>query len=135
MFICEDCHGKTGCKALHIAKSLGRCEVCGESKNCHDCHYHHVAGPKPDISPSSGRQTVVRSAEQEYEHWQFHIGIPNARGRPLTEAMLRKWAKDPNRRLECTFDGETWPANYWYCPRCREYKGLHPYIPEWSDWG
>jgi hypothetical protein len=81
------------------------------------------------------RVTPQPPVEQEYKRWQFYVGIENSKGNKLTDSMLRKWLKDPNRRLECVFDGETWPADNVYCPRCREYKGLQPYIPEWSDWG
>ena len=86
--------------------------------------------PKPNLNL---RNSKTRPGAT-YDTFKYYIGNKNSRDEKLTAQMLRTWAKDPNRRLECIYDGETWPANYWYCPRCKEYKGLQPFIRGWSDW-
>ena len=38
MFLCSQCHYKTGCKRLHLFNtSYGACEACGKITNCVDC--------------------------------------------------------------------------------------------------
>ena len=88
--------------------------------------------PKPDVSLRTGKP-IASNSESDFQRWHSYVGIEQA-GKKLTEQMLREWANDPKRQLQCVFDGELWPSNYWYCPRCKEYKGLMPYIPGWSDW-
>jgi len=86
--------------------------------------------PAPDVNIRTGKKVAMRT----YDDVKYYKGLKNTRGEVLTDQMLRAWAKNPNRKLECQYDGEQWPANYSYCPRCREYKGLMPYIPKWSEW-
>jgi len=42
MFVCEPCHEKTKCKICQIlgwfSMSYGKCESCGKSAGCFDCH-------------------------------------------------------------------------------------------------
>ena len=70
----------------------------------------------------------------DFSKWEYQIGVENLEGKKLTESMLRKWSKDPSRRLECIFCGETYPVNTRFCGRCGEYTGLQPYMGDWSDW-
>ena len=37
MFICESCHSKSGCEYEHLSVSIGRCETCGKTADCHGC--------------------------------------------------------------------------------------------------
>lgn len=86
----------------------------------------------------------------DFERWKYLIGCAeNLRGEPLTEEQLRKWADDPDRMLECIFCQIVEPPDYFHllvtpspdspiatitgCPRCREYKGIQPHIPGWSN--
>ncbi len=65
----------------------------------------------------------------------------NCNGVLLTEEMIRKWANQPEPFLECGFCGENGTLfdmrieSTICCPCCREYKGIQPYIKEWSNWG
>ena len=86
-----------------------------------------------------------------FEKWRYHIGIENQRGEKLTEEQLKKWVEDPERMMECIFCQVVEPPSYFHlhlgriifgrkegewitgCPRCREYKGIQPHIPNWSD--
>jgi len=71
-------------------------------------------------------------------NWQFFEGIKNCKGEVLTKSMVKTWCDSPDPRIECGFCGTTEPyegPDKLWCPRCREYKGIIPYIPEWSDWG
>jgi hypothetical protein len=39
MFLCKPCHEAGGCKwGFAELGSRGRCECCGESAGCRDCH-------------------------------------------------------------------------------------------------
>jgi len=71
----------------------------------------------------------------DFEHWKYYVGIKNCKDEELTKDMLNEWAKDPNRKVECIFCGSTYPDETWACSRCKEYKGIQPYIEDWSDWG
>lgn len=83
-----------------------------------------------------------------FERWKYYIDCAeNQRGEKLTEEQLRKWAEDPERMLECVFCQVVELPSYFQlpahrfiytggilgCPRCREYKGVQPHIPGWSD--
>jgi hypothetical protein len=89
--------------------------------------------------------------------------LENQKGEKLTEEQLRKWISDPNRMLECVFCQIVGPPSFFHisafnlkekeflkrhklsqkiskvltsilcCPRCREYKGIIPHIPGFSD--
>ena len=37
MFLCEKCHKESKCDWLHLYKSLGPCEACGETHICYNC--------------------------------------------------------------------------------------------------
>jgi hypothetical protein len=80
-----------------------------------------------------GKTQVVGT--EDFLKWYFYIGIKNGKGKPLTEDQLRKWSIDPKRLLECGYCGTTYPVYTFSCSHCKEYKGMSPYIPEWSDWG
>jgi len=67
-----------------------------------------------------------------YEAWKHYIGIANLKGKVLTKDMLRNWAETDNR-LECVFCGSIYDIDTKYCKRCKDYKGLQPYIAEWSN--
>lgn len=70
--------------------------------------------------------------------WKSLAGTKNRKGEVLTESRIKTWCDNPNPQIECEFCGThepyEGPTNLW-CPRCREYKGIIPYIPEWSNWG
>ena len=73
---------------------------------------------------------------RSYDKWSHLIGVENREDIFLTEAMLRKWLNQgADRRIECIFCGRTYPVHVKGCDHCREYKGILPYIPEWSQWG
>ena len=76
----------------------------------------------------------VLSPRYNFDKWKHHIGVENLLDEPLTVNALRRWADDPNRRVECIFCGETYPPETMACRRCREYKGIQPYIEGWSNW-
>jgi Zn finger protein HypA/HybF involved in hydrogenase expression len=69
--------------------------------------------------------------------WKHYAGMKNQRNETLTLEMIKIWCESPNPEVECEFCGNTQSFNTMdilYCHKCREYKGLIPYIPEWSDW-
>lgn len=69
--------------------------------------------------------------------WFFHVGIPNCNHQIMTLEMLIKWTSNSEPLVQCSFCGDIKPyrKNDLVCRGCREYKGILPYIPEWSDWG
>ena len=73
--------------------------------------------------------------------WEHLIGTPNMDNRLLTKPSLEKWARSSRKVFECSFCGtrgtlhELSIDGISVCPQCKEYKGLQPYIPVWSDWG
>ena len=65
MFLCETCHEKTKCPNLIIHPgSHGRCEDCGETADCVDCHYHHRCTDqvKKDLAP---REKVITGIDPD----------------------------------------------------------------------
>ena len=69
-----------------------------------------------------------------FEDWKHYIGISNAKGVVLTKEMLENWAETDNR-LECIFCSTIYHTSVLSCRYCNDYKGLQPYIAEWSDDG
>lgn len=76
---------------------------------------------------------VVLSHEVKELPWHHLVGIKNLKGQALAPGQLRAWADDPKRELECIFCGTRLPLDTQFCPRCREYKGIGPYVPGWSE--
>lgn len=37
MFLCEECHEQDGCTYVHLFKTRGRCEKCGNGSDCLEC--------------------------------------------------------------------------------------------------
>lgn len=49
MFLCPECHEKSGCEFPHMFKSRGRCERCGQMADCVDCKtYKQEVTGKPN---------------------------------------------------------------------------------------
>lgn len=72
------------------------------------------------------------------KYWLGFVGTTNCKDEPITKEMIEKWVNNPKPEIECVFCGGTKPydgAKSLTCFGCREYKGIQPYIPEWSDWG
>ena len=76
----------------------------------------------------------------DFEHWKHYANCAqNLKGETFSEEQLRKWVDDPDKMLECVFCQIVEPPNYFdiegftCCPRCKEYKGIQPHIPGWSD--
>ncbi len=65
--------------------------------------------------------------------WSHLVGVKNSKGVVLTEAMLQAWESNPKRELECIFCGTLYDLDAKFCSRCKEYKGLQPYVEGWSD--
>ena len=68
------------------------------------------------------------------EDWKHYIGMTNAKGVVLTKEMLKNWI-ETDGRLECVFCSTIHDADVAYCRICHDYKGMQPYIAEWSDNG
>ena len=45
MFVCDNCHDAS--KHIDLFRSRGRCEVCGKTAACIDCHYRQCDPPRP----------------------------------------------------------------------------------------
>lgn len=75
----------------------------------------------------------VRVTIEEVLPWGHLVGVKNEKGQALTVEQLRAWIDDPNRKLECVFCARTLPLDAQFCPTCREYKGIQPHIPGWSE--
>src|SRR5690606_17546775 len=62
MFVCETCHDTECAWRLIEPASRGRCEGCGEVRDCVDCH-HHKRQPLPkEIHDLIAAKTRVESA-------------------------------------------------------------------------
>jgi formate-dependent nitrite reductase cytochrome c552 subunit len=44
MFLCEECHDNERC--FHFSGSYGRCEDCGKTAGCVDCHNPDAPAPR-----------------------------------------------------------------------------------------
>jgi hypothetical protein len=67
-------------------------------------------------------------------NWQHLIGVEShVSGKVLTTDMLEAWERDPKKQLQCVFCGEVISSMSIFCPGCRDYKGLMPYIREWHE--
>lgn len=44
MFLCDECHAKTGCERLHAFRSHGPCEMCHKVADCVDCREYKRTG-------------------------------------------------------------------------------------------
>jgi hypothetical protein len=65
-------------------------------------------------------------------NWSHLIGVEShISGKVLTSDMLEKWERDTGKHLFCIFCGEVIESKSVFCPTCRDYKGLIPYITEW----
>jgi recombinational DNA repair protein RecR len=67
------------------------------------------------------------------EDWKHYIGMVNSKGIVLTKEMLEKWEETDDGRLECVFCCTVHDKDTAYCRICHNYKGMQPYIAEWSD--
>lgn len=85
-----------------------------------------------------GEEDISRFLSQwvgGYERWEHLVGQPNSRGVRLTAEMLTAWANDLQRKLECVHCGCLLDLDVRACPSCREYEGIQPHVPGWSDPG
>lgn len=74
-----------------------------------------------------------KSSQRDYEQWKHHAGVENQDGVVLTDEMIRKWAENPYRKLWCIFCSNDTTVTYHgmlYCPGCKGYKGLIPFIEQ-----
>lgn len=78
-------------------------------------------------------ENVINQEPIFTSEWSHLIGIKNDKGVALTEAMLQAYEATSMRNLECIFCGTIYPEGTKYCSRCKEYKGLQPYIEGWSE--
>ena len=69
-----------------------------------------------------------------YKDWDHCVGMSNSKGKVLTREMLENWT-ETDSRLECVFCSSIYDNDVGYCRICHNYKGLQPYIAEWSDNG
>ncbi len=53
MFLCEKCHGPK-CQ-WEFGKSYGRCECCGRTDGCYDCHNDTL----PNKAPCKGKCSML----------------------------------------------------------------------------
>jgi len=96
------------------------------------CDWDHEV----DVWRSVGREDIeafLTNRERVMATWKHLVGIKNEKGQELTSEQLIRWEGDPKRKLECIFDGTELPLDAQVCPRCREYKGIQPHIPGWSE--
>ena len=73
-----------------------------------------------------------------YERFKYYVGIVNAEGQAITDDNIRAWASlEYPPPMECIFCGHIvfYSERGLACPVCRDYKGIVPYIPTWSDYG
>jgi hypothetical protein len=97
-------------------------------------HYLKLNVPKENKMLVEHRRILsLEKPSQVFKNWQHYIGIKNLEGKQLTKGMLMKWAKTPNRQVECVFCSSLYNYGTFACMRCKEYKGIQPYIPEWSS--
>lgn len=59
MFLCPPCHQATPCRNFMEFPSRGRCESCGQTANCVDCHY-------TDANIEAMVEEVMRGATTRY---------------------------------------------------------------------
>lgn len=111
---------------------------------------------KPFDQAAEEHFTPPEELNPDFRRWKYLINCAeNQKGEKLAEEQLRQWSEDPNRMMECIFCQIVEPPSYFQlsdmeytmlrrkglphlgtitcCPQCREYKGILPHIPDWSD--
>ncbi len=54
MFLCGECHIKSGCTSLHVFTSMGPCEKCHKFRECVDCRPNRQKDVYQEMSDMSG---------------------------------------------------------------------------------
>jgi hypothetical protein len=77
MFLCDPCHAKANCSMVGVddvfaPRSHGKCESCGASATCIDCHNYGQAKRKAKSSPAkpyatTGTVTKLEPAKGAYQ--------------------------------------------------------------------
>ena len=75
---------------------------------------------------------VINTKLKELDYWLCYEGAENTDGVILTKEMIVRWFNKYDKELECIFCGNTLPFYQVYCNRCKEYKGIQPYVEGWS---
>jgi hypothetical protein len=92
-----------------------------------------VSGVSMIISPIKKDKPEMKrmnkaTPEEIFNDYRAYVGCHNYDGEEITEALLRAWAKDENRKLVCIFCGDE-PVDtggFIYCQNCESYKGIVP---------
>lgn len=90
MFLCAPCHAESGCPWSPFAElgSYGRCECCGTSSGCTDCHGydfrktgHSHAPPEPDPEPEvkTPRRSPLRVEVRRVDGLCFRVYVRRGR--------------------------------------------------------
>lgn len=99
--------------------------------------WERTMAPRPLVGHSplpKRRERSAGSARILFQQWQSWVGADHIdNGRKLTRAMLLQWSRDLDAQLQCTFCGNITDLDAGHCPKCREYKGLAPYVPAWEQ--
>ena len=87
------------------------------------------------LVPTENVITVVAESSKPIlsSDWVHLLGIKNDKGVALTEDMLQAYETTSKRELECIFCSTIYLEGTKYCSRCKEYKGMQPYIEGWSE--
>lgn len=66
MFLCGECHVKSGCTQCYAPASNGACENCKKSAPCFDCHGYNFSG-----ATEAEIEKMIRDVErgQRYSYW------------------------------------------------------------------
>lgn len=70
------------------------------------------------------------------EHWQYW-----AEGASVPQSALKQWAASSHPPFHCSFCNyhgilsDFKPEGVFACPKCREYKGVEPCIPNYCQGG
>lgn len=103
-------------------------------KDCIICKEAKAKGyPLFDHKHTNEYPKIHDNPDQVFDDWKHYIGAENLKGKPLTKEMLYEWAWDFERQVECVFCSTQYPYGTFSCRRCKKYKGIRPYIPDWSD--
>ena len=102
MFLCSDCHGKSGCYLPHSASS-GPCEVCRTITATLDCHRPVPEAPKAHALAFCTDCHIVHADAERFSE----------SAAKSYEDMIKRW--HPNAQMPSESDGSFWAT----CGGCK----------------
>jgi hypothetical protein len=70
MFLCTECHEKSGCTLEHFSRSQGPCEYCHKEALCSDCHDYDFRKPKLESKVGPIKNWKRHNADNGEHIWE-----------------------------------------------------------------